>query len=277
MYFEGGNNNYRFMKRTLFLLIILFSLSSWKADKKGPWVKTKGERIILYTRPINYSDSSSPDSLTIKEIINEQEWVIDYINSSIATNFNSKVRIYLYNLDEAKAKIGTNGGGFASSNKMFPKIYFTFRSQSIFDPIRNKNVYVGIHEMVHVVTRNQLGRIRSAFFGEGYANAIDGCYGAKVLDDQLVFRRNDSTILRIKEHSSLLSPHDLLYDSNIQAREFYPQIGCLVEWMFDTYGVESINELYKLNRYKIENEFSRVTGDTFDEMTSKYLAYQQNL
>lgn len=265
------------MKRTFFLLIVLISLSSWKADTTGPWVKTKGERIILYTRPLNYSDSNSPDSLTIQKIIKEQEWVIDYINSSIATNFKLNVRIYLYNLDEAKEKIGTDGGGFVSSSKMFPKMYFTFRNQPIFDPIRNKNVYVGIHEMVHVVTRNQLGRVRSAFFGEGYANAIDGCYGSKVLDDQLVFRRIDSTILRIKEHGNLLSPHDLLYDSNIPAREFYPQIGCLVEWMFDTYGVESINELYSVNRYKIENEFTRVTGDTFDEMTGKYLAHQQNL
>jgi hypothetical protein len=265
------------MKRTFFLLIILISLSSWKADTTGPWVKTKGGRIILYTRPLNYSDSNSPDSLTIQKIINEQEWVIDYINSSIATNFNSKVRIYLYNLDEAKAKIGTNGGGFASTNKMVPKIFFTFRSQPIFDPIRNKNVYVGIHEMVHVVTRNQFGRARSAFFGEGYANAIDGCYGAKVFDDQLVFRRNDSTVMKIKEHGSLLSPHDLLYDDKIPAREFYPQIGCLVGWMFETYGVEPINELYGVNRYKIENEFSSVTGDTFDEMTGKYLAHQKNL
>lgn len=265
------------MKRTFFLFIILISLSSWKADTKGPWIKTKGERIILYTRPLNYSNSDSPDSLTIQNIINEQEWVIDYINSSIATDFKSKVRIYLYNLDEAKAKIGTNGGGFASSSKMFPKIYFTFRSQPIFDPIRNRNVYVGIHEMVHVVTRNQLGRIRSSFFGEGYANAIDGCYGAKMLEDQPVFRRNDSTVMKIKEQGRLLSPHDLLYDSDIPEREYYPQIGCLVEWMFDTYGVESMNDLYTINKYKIENEFSIVTGDTFDEMIRKYFAHQQDL
>ena len=265
------------MKRAFALLIVLISLSSWKADTKGPWVKTSGERIILYTRPLNYSASDSPDSLTIRKIIQEQEWVIDYINSSIATHFNSKVRIYLYNLDEAKAKIGTNGGGFASSSKMFPKIYFTFRSQPIFDPIRNMNVFVGIHEMVHVVTRHQLGRTRSAFFGEGYANAIGGCYGSKVIDDHLVFRRNDSTTMKIREQGRLLSPHDLLYDSSIPAREFYPQIGCLVEWMLDTYGVELINELYTVNRYKIEDEFSRVTGDTFSEMTRKYLAYVQKL
>lgn len=261
------------MNRTLFLMIVLISLSSWKADIKGPWIKTKGERIILYTRPINYSDSDSPDSLTIQRIINEQEWVIDYINSSITTNFDSKVRIYLYNLDEAKAKIGTNGGGFASTKKIVPKIYFTFRSEPLFDPIRNKNVYVGIHEMVHVITNKQLGRTRSAFFGEGYSNAIDGCYGSKMIDDQLVFRRIDSTVIKMKEQGKLLSPHDLLYDDDIPAREFYPQIGCLVRWMFDTYGVESINEVYRVNRYKIEEEFLRVTGDTFDEMTRKYLAH----
>ena len=73
---------------------------------------------------MNYSDYSSPDSLIIQKIISEQEWVIDYINSSIATNFRSKVRIFLYNLDEAKEKIGTNGGGFASSSKIYPKIEY---------------------------------------------------------------------------------------------------------------------------------------------------------
>lgn len=98
-----------------------------------------------------------------------------------------------------------------------------------------------------------------------------------MLDDQLVFMRNDSTIKRIKEHGSLKNPHDLLYDSSIPPREFYHQIGCLVEWLFDTYGVESINTLYKVNRYKIESEFSKVTGDTFDEMSSKYLSYLHNL
>jgi len=265
------------MKCSLVLLILLLSPSTWKADTKGPWIKTRGESIILYTRPQNYSDYNSPDSLTIQKIIKEQEWVIDYINSSIATNFKSKVRIYLYNLDEAKAKIGTSGGGFASLGKIQPKIYFAFRDQPIFDPIRKKNVYVGIHEMVHVVTRNQLGPIRSAFFGEGYANAIDGCYGSRVLDDHLVFRRNDSTVMKIKEQGRLLSPHDLLYDSHIPAGDFYPQIGCLVGWMFDTYGVESMNRLYSLNRYKIEDEFPKVTGDSFDEMATKYLTYQQNL
>lgn len=61
------------MKQILLLLIPVIMLSSWKADTRGPWVKTKGERIILYSRPIGYSKSDSPDSSAIQSIIQEQE------------------------------------------------------------------------------------------------------------------------------------------------------------------------------------------------------------
>lgn len=74
------------MKQIIVLLILFLSLSSWKADKSGPWVITKGKRIILYSRPLGYSKAESPDSIKIQAIIQEQEYVIDYINKRLHTD-----------------------------------------------------------------------------------------------------------------------------------------------------------------------------------------------
>ena len=106
------------MRQPVLILILFFTLSSWKIDKQGPWKVTKEQRVTLYTRPIQYSMSDSPDSLTIQEILIEQEHVIDYINKRLNTDFQSNVKIYLYNLDEAKEKIGTKGGGACQINQI---------------------------------------------------------------------------------------------------------------------------------------------------------------
>lgn len=263
------------MKKAAIILLILFTLTSWKVDKRGPWIKTEGERVILYTRPLNYTKTNSPDSLAIQKIIQEQEQVIDFINERLKTDFNLKVKIFLCNFDEAKEKIGTNGGGSASLTKRH--IYFAFFNEPIFNAERNQYEYVGVHEMVHVITINKLGRIRSSFFGEGYSNAIDGHYGSMMQENRLVRRTNESTLVKIKAHGRLARPLDLLYNDTLSAREYYPQIGCLVDWLFKTYGVENINKLYSLKKDKIEKRFIDATGDTFDEMGKRYMKYQQNI
>ena len=152
-----SNNNLKSMKQTVVVILALLILTSWKADLRGPWNKTEGKRIILYTRPLNYSKTESPDSISIRKIIQEQEKAIDFINDRLKTDFQSKVEIFLYNLDEAKEKIGTNGGGFANLHKSKRQIYFTYRSEPIFNTIRNTFEYVGVHEMVHIITINKLG------------------------------------------------------------------------------------------------------------------------
>lgn len=260
------------MKHLTSLLIIILLFSSWKADKSGPWITTKGKRITLHTRPSDYSKTQSPDSLVIQQIISEQEEVMDYINDRLKTDFNGPVEIFLYNYDEAKEKIGTNGGGFAALNGR--QLFFTWYGKSIFNTVRNREEYVGVHEMVHIITLNKLGHITSRFFGEGYSNALDGNYGSKLENNRMIRLRNDSTLVKIKAKSRLLTPSELLHNDSIPERSFYPQIGCLVSWMFDTYGVEKINQLYAVKRKKIEEKFLQVTGDSFAEMERKYMDYQ---
>ncbi len=264
------------MKQIVVLLILFFTLTSWKADTTGPWIITKVKRIILYSRPIGYSKTDSPDSIAIQSIIEEQEQVIDYINKRLNTNFDSKVKIFLFNRDEAKEKIGTNGGGFANLNKFKRHIYFTFHSKPFLNTVLNKYDYLGVHEMVHIITLNQLGNIRTRFFGEGYSNAIDGNYSVENVGGILTRRRNDTTFFKMQLNGKLLKPSDLLYNDNVPESEYYPQIGCLINWMFEKYGVDKINLLFDLKRDKIEQEFQKVTGIQFKEMEIEYQDYIKN-
>lgn len=261
------------MKHLTFGLLLVFICSAWKADTRGPWITTKGKRVVLYTRPLSYSKATSPDSLAIQAIIAEQEQVIDYINEKLKVNFDSKVEIFLYNYDEAKEKIGTNGGGFASLNGR--QIFYTYFGKTFFNSIRNAEEYVGVHEMVHTITLSELGNIRTRFFGEGYSNALDGNYGSMLENNRMVRLRNDSTLVRVKKRGIILrKPSELLYTDSIPEREYYPQAGSLIRWMFDTYGVEKINKLFSLKREKIEEEFFAVTGERFTDMEKRYMEYQ---
>lgn len=264
------------MKPVAIIILVLITLTSWKADKKGPWVINSGRRIVLYTRPLNYCETVSPDSAVIMKIIQEQENAIDYINKRLKTDFNTKVAIYLFNQDEAKEKIGTKNGGFANQSKWRPCIYFAYRNEPLYSPILESDVFVGVHEMVHIIALKKLGNIRTSFFGEGYSNALDGCYGAVKINNRLIFRRNDSTLVAIKKTGKLLTPTELLLNGSIPEREFYPQIGCLMDWLIRNYGVDKMNILYPLKKQKIVGEFQKVTGETFQEMEMKYLAYQNH-
>ncbi|MCX6247824.1 MAG: hypothetical protein NTW10_08835 [Bacteroidetes bacterium] len=257
------------MRLILIFIFTFFALMSFSADLSGPWIKTKSHRITLYTRPKNYSKTVSPDSTAIRNILKEQEKVIDYINEALKTDFQSNVRIYLLNYDEAKAKIGTNGGGFCSPNK--PRIYFTYYNLQFHNTIRNEYEYIGVHEMVHLIAKYELGMPNSRFFGEGYANAVEGNYGSKMIDGHYVKTRNDSTLQKLRTKGKILTPSQLLYNDSIKEREYYPQIGCFINWLFKQYGVEKINQLYTLEKDQIENGFNRVTGETFITIEKKYM------
>jgi hypothetical protein len=263
------------MRCTIATMFLFFSLVSWKADLKGPWITTRGNRIILHSRPLNYTRTESPDSLTLQKIIREQERAIDIINERLHLDFNSEVDIYLYNLDEAKEKIGTNGGGFASLKKSESRIYFTFRNEPLYNTIKDTYEYVGVHEMVHVVTNSKLGGLTTSFFGEGYSNAVDGNCGSQMVHNHLAWYRNDSTLAKIIRVGKFKTPTELLHNEDIPVREYYPQVGCLVNWLFETYGVDKINRLYAVKKDKVQGEFFKETGERFEDMEKKYLKYRQ--
>ena len=265
---------YPIFKTLSISLTALILFSSFKPDLKGPWIQKAGNQVTVYFRPSGYSATESPDSETIRKIIQEQEEIIGLINLKLGTHFRKKVNLYLYNYDEAKEKIGTNGGGSCDSGKK--NIYFTYYKQPIYNSIRNCYEYVGMHEMVHMVANNELGELRSAFFAEGYSNAIDGNYGSQKVDDHLVRRKIETTAAALRHNGIFHTPSELLTNHKIPAREFYPEIGYLMNWLFDTYGIGKMNQLYSSGSKRIQKQFYKVTGDTFMEMEKKYMASQKN-
>jgi hypothetical protein len=267
---------YRFNPHNMIIvsLIALILLSSFKPDLREPWIRTSGKQVTVYSRPLKYSATESPDSTTIRKIIQEQEDIILLINKKLGTDFKEKVNLYLFNIDEAKEKIGTNGGGSCDSQKQ--NIYFTFYDKPIFNTIRNCDEYVGVHEMVHMVANNELGGLRSAFFAEGYSNAIDGNYGSVKEEDHLVRRRIEATVKNLRKNGIFHTPTELLNNHQIPAREFYPEIGYLMNWLFETYGTDKINRLYATGGEKTIRKFPQVTGDSFSDMEKKYIGSQNN-
>ena len=261
------------MRQLVLLVILLFTFSSGKVDQKGPWIISKGQRVVLYTRPIHYSMSDSPDSLTIQKILKEQEDAIEYINQRLNTDFQSNVKIFLYNLDEAKEELGTDSGGSARSGGFKRHIYFTYNRNPLFNTITDQYDYLGVHEMVHIIAENQFGRRTTRFFGEGYANALAGNYGSEKQGDRLVLRRNDSTLARIIALDQFIKPSDLIDNDSLPARKYYPQIGCLINWMLETHGDEKINRLYNSRRTEIRTRFQNVTGVSFEDMEKAYIEY----
>jgi len=100
------------VRKSVGIAIIIFLLfCSFKKDISGTWVVNEREHIKLYTGPVGYHEKPSPDSVDIRQIMEEHEKVIDSINEKLKTDFNDIVEIFLFNYDEAKEKIGTNGGG----------------------------------------------------------------------------------------------------------------------------------------------------------------------
>jgi len=267
----GNNKN---EMRIAAIIIVFLTLTSFKADITGPWIRTESENIIVYSRPADFSKTNSPDSIDIQRILIEQNQIINLINRKLKTNFHGIVEIYLFNYDEAKEKIGTNGGGFCSSKKS--RIYFTYYDNPIYNTIRNEKEYIGVHEMVHLIANKELGKHKTAFFGEGYANAIDGNYGAIKNGDSLTRRRIDSTMNKIVSTGKMLTPTELLLNNKISARSFYPQIGYLFNWLFAEYGIERINEMYTQSTRQIEKNFEKITGDSYQEMERKYLSHIEN-
>ncbi len=248
--------------RTLIMILSCLLLFSFKADKSGLWLKTKEQNVILCTRPLNYTKSVSPDSITIRKILKEEIKAIEDINNALKLDFKAKVTIYLYNYDEAKEKIGTNQGGYAFSSALYGKrIFFTY------DPKLQESGlcldFIGKHEMVHIITLTEIGETKTRLMTEGYANAVDWTYGCRSID---------AWIKEYKEQHKMIRPSDLLNKSReLPEKEFYPQSGYFVRWLFARLGIEKTHKLYKANVKDFIVEYRKISGEDFSEMEKAYM------
>lgn len=248
------------MKNYLILLILLSLFSNFKLDKTGPWIENKKNNILLYTRPANYSNSPSPDSMDITKILNSQTKNYEEINSFLKVNSNFQVKIYLYNHDEAKEKIGTNTGGGAKA--MLKEIYFTFDTTLL----HQSDDFMGNHELAHIIASNALGYPATLLMNEGYANALSKGYAGFPLVSYIKYR---------VDKGDILSPNELLKAKRNQYEEniFHPQSGYFVNWLIENYGIENINKLYPLEANQIKEKIFQLTGKEFDEIEKDYLKY----
>ncbi len=254
------------MKRILLFCILILTLTSF-APLKKQWVKTKKENIILYTRPAGFTKTNSPDSAKINAILNEGIACVKEINEILGVDFNSEIKVYLYNYDEAQEQIGTNGGGGAIPAKR--KILYTYFEKCNKDLEKNRDIYIGLHEYVHVISFNSIGFPKIRLFTEGYANAIDGHYGSKEVNGVLVSTPVEDYI----KISNIMKPSELLDSVKMFEGYFYPQSGFFMKWLFEKYSVKTVNKLFVLPRENFENEFKTITGESFGDMENKYLEY----
>jgi hypothetical protein len=262
------------MKNILPLLAISIVFMSFKRPNiDGAWTISKKENIVLYTRPAHFTTATSPDSSTIAAILDEQIECIKQINNKLGTKFNSKVTIFLYNLDEARDKIGTNSGGYSFPGER--TIYYTFARTK--NPLNGKNIYLGMHEMVHLVTTAEIGNAKTRFMGEGYAVAFTGNYSGYKDSIGEIYKK--SIEMWMKEYitkGEILKPIELINDSKLPERVFYPQAGFFIDWLIDNYGIEKANKLYVLRKGRIKKDFEHITGEKFEDMEKRYVSYLQH-
>ena len=255
---------------SVLLSSICFISSCANENIDGKWIVSKRGKVILNTRPINYSKVTSPDSLIIDAILDEQNESMLLINTKLETNFVSEFTVYLFNSDEAKEKIGTNGGGHVNLTTL--TIYYTFLQAK--NPKNGKCVFIGAHELVHLIANVELGHAKSRIMSEGFAVAVTGNYGSYINSNSEVVKKDIE--LWMKEYileDKILKPTELINGKEISENIFYPQAGFFINWLFDNYGVEKVNKLYKLRKKRILKDFEKITGESFYTIEKKYLLY----
>lgn len=257
-----------------FIVLVIFSSCSEmivRRDNDENWLIAGGESIALHYRPPGFSDSASPSLEQAEEIANNQLVYYHAIQDSIGAGFSDKVMIYLYNYDEAKAKIGTNGGGHA-----LPKYncyYYTFidSNKSITDQFGIEDPYIGAHELVHVISHRTLGYPGTKLLSEGYAVWLDGTYARYHIDEIMIHYRDDAP-------EKILTPDQLLDEAyDHPAAIYYPNCGIFTRYLVDTYEVGFINTLFTVNEENFIPRFEELCGDSWDSLSVAYSLYLDNL
>ncbi|HDR88995.1 MAG TPA: hypothetical protein ENN63_05125 [Bacteroidetes bacterium] len=258
----------------LFLVITVFlgSCTEFFADidLQDDWVVYTSDNIVLHTRPTDYPVTLSPTPEQAEGILANQQFYYRIIQDSIEKSFSDRVLIYLYNLEEAKELIGTDGGGHA-----IPKMngfYYTFipALAGYTDQYGVVNPFLGAHELVHVITHRILGYPGTKLMSEGYANWLDGGYARHDIEDIVVYYRDH-------EPDKVLTPDDLLEESISDEDIFYPNSGILIRYLVHRYGVGVVNTLFPLPPETLKNRFENLTGCTWEDMSSHYADYIDDL
>ncbi|MFW5916079.1 MAG: hypothetical protein ACOCTM_01260, partial [Bacteroidota bacterium] len=253
-------------------LFVLSSCTDFFADVniQKEWKEMESEKIVVHYRPEGFSTAPSPDEEVINTILENQNFYYQVIQDSIQRSFSEKVMIYIYNKDEGKSLIGTNGGGHAISK--LNSFYYTYLHDkgALTDQYNIKSPPLGAHELVHVITHRTLGYPPTKMMSEGYAVWLDGDYGGYAVNEIIRKYRND-------EPEKIMTPDDLLKETIDKESIYYPNAGVFVRYLVLTYGIENINELFTVQESGFKKAFKNMAGTSWDEMSSEYARYINNL
>ena len=265
---------YLFLAIAAILILAESSCTDYFAalEKHKDWVVTVEGNIVLHTRPKDFSNSSSPDDNAIAIITGNQNFYYLLIKDSLGLHYDDKVLLYLFNYDEALDVIGTNTGGNSMAARS--TIYYTFIPGSYKD-IYERDVYVGAHEMVKLITNRALGTNFTRLMNEGYAAAFAGSYGRTYDEvEEIVTARSIMEWMEIHYMNGLvLSPEELLFEEGLLDEVFIPNAGLFVRFLWQNYEVQNINILFNLKATDIKTNFNSITGMSFNEMSDSYLEF----
>ncbi len=253
-------------------LFVLSSCTDFYADVniQKEWKQMESGKIVVHYRPEGFSSAPSPDEEVINTMLENQNFYYRVIQDSIQRSFSDKVLIYIYNKDEGKSLIGTNGGGHA-----IPKLncfYYTYLHEKgeLTDQYNIKNPPLGAHELVHVITHRVLGYPPTKMMSEGYAVWLDGDYGGYAVNYIIRKYRND-------EPQKIMTPDELLTETIDKESVYYPNAGVFIRYLVHTYGVEKVNQLFVNEEEEFKKDFEKITGDKWKTMADEYTGYLNNL
>ena len=260
-----------------YFLMVIFALLTGctefvaTVNKDNTWEVYELDRIVLHVRPSGHSQTVSPDDVAIDRILENQNFYYQLINDSLGLNYRGQVYIYLYNLDEAYFSIGTQTGGHAVPDRS--AIYYTYLRPEFRDRY-GRRAHIGAHEMVHVISHRLLGKPFTKLMSEGYAVAIDGAYGRQSTPaGTIVARPIMEWMMNHRQAGNVLSPEELLTQTNRPEAVYYPNAGFFVIYLWNRFGVEMINQLFNVDTQDFRGAFYQVSGVTWTQLNEDYEAY----
>lgn len=269
-------------KKTLFRVVLMLMLASVSCtdfiasvEKHTDWDVFEHGRVTLYVRPAGYTQTASPDDAAIDRILENQNFYYSNINEFLGLNYSERVHIYLFNLDEAYFSIGTQNGGHAVSDRS--TIYYSYIRPSFQDNF-GRTAFIGAHEMVHVITHNALGKPFTKMMSEGYAVAIDGAYGRREAAAGVVVGRSVMEwMVQHYQAGNVMSPEELLAMRDEADAIYYPNAGFFVRYLWDRFGVETINKLFNEGEENFRVRFLQETGVSWTQVSQEYTVYYEDI
>ncbi len=176
----------------------------------------------------------------------------DVIDTLEVEPLDERIVSYLYPDNDTKGEITGNDGN-AHANDLNYETHIVFGE--------DVNAFT-IHEDVHVIAWYRIGEAHYALLGEGLAVAMEDDWWGESLS---------SWASKFASEGSLPTLADLEDDwSSIDDPVSYPVAGHFVQWLIETYGIETVKALYVAP--DLDVAFESELGLTHDEVEAAWLA-----